>query len=172
VKHFFTDTKGRDWEINVSPYEYELVEQDGVCLYDMVEGEDRVKFALSMQMKPTFLTKIIWRICEEQAEKREVSRKEFFQSINDQAQYQSFRALAGALKDFFPSPVHKQEMQNLMDYLKEIDDQLVPAALEIMEKNDITAAVQNYIESVLNSQDTSESTLTPMGEPGPLHMAN
>lgn len=110
--HQITDTKGRDWNLNVNVGSIRRVKaRTGVDLLMFMEPKENEKgekeeeaVLLKLFEDPFLLTGVLAALCEPQMEERKVGQSDFEESFTLDTLMTALNVLSDEVFDFFPKP--------------------------------------------------------------------
>lgn len=98
----FKDTAGREWTVAIDPWGIKQVRaKTGVHLGKLLE--DKLAKYAELVSDPELLVDVIFVLCSEQAEKRNVTDEQFGRALGGDALEEATAAFVQAFSDFCPS---------------------------------------------------------------------
>lgn len=145
----FEDDKGREWTVDVNPWTLGRVKDNtGVLLTALVEDDNAVLRILYND--PVMVGDILWRLCEDQAEDRGVSLKDFSYSIAGDAFGKARDAVVEATVDFFGSQEQRDRVRKVINLTLEVDQEVKKLAETELAETDTKELARKYIDSALS----------------------
>lgn len=139
----FTDSKGRDWaiEINVSAIRRvrSLIDID---LLDVLGG----KLIDRLISDPVLLCDVLFAVCAVQAKDREVTSDDFGSALAGDAISAATDALIGEIIAFSPSPRDRQTLGLAWEKMKSAIDKQREKSAQMVESADLDRAIETALE--------------------------
>ena len=150
----FKDKNGREWILDYCLETVDSVKAaEGIDLLDLSESSP----LWSMDSDYRLAAKILFRMCEEQAEKASVSAQEFMKGLNGDSIDEGVAALRRAAMDFFPKGKRPilESMNRKLEILRQKADQVVEKGLNIPDfEKRLDRVVNTAVEEFLGKIDS------------------
>ena len=132
----FKDNEGREWTISINVTSIKKIKASSLAvdLLDIMDGKLMNRFADD----PILFIDVIWLLCEEQAQKLEVTDEEFGRGMAGDALDKASEAFLEELVDFFP----KSKRDPLKTVLRKsvlMQDLVMQRAILSLEKPEVEA---------------------------------
>lgn len=182
------DKTGKAWSIEVTPYEYGLVERElDIRLYDIIamgpvrgvdengepnpetdeEREEREaaeraalqkRLAVTEALESNKIVDILWLICKDEADESGINAKQFMKSWDGESLNKAFFAILKALKFFFTKRAEREMMDKMIAFCQAVQDRSTERTTQALEKLDPQLMGKRYVDSVISSRGSLGST--------------
>jgi hypothetical protein len=162
----FTDTKGRDWEVELNGYTLPKVHRDcGVWLTDLpnIEATEGDQSLIERLFKQPYelLVSVLYSLCERQVDERKIGVDDFAAGLFGDSLSNAMEALAATVVDFFPDQGQRLAIAEWLKISKETAAILQTEALNALQKVDRNSLAKIITASSSNAAANAE--LTPIG---------
>jgi hypothetical protein len=124
VAQSFHDTAGRTWSVNLNVYVVgQLRKQLDVDIYKI--SDEKMALLQRILGDPCLLVDILFCICEDQAEKQQVTAEQFGRSFAGDVLEQAATAFVEAVVDFFPDPKVRERLRAVMQTGKRVQQRMI-----------------------------------------------
>ena len=172
----FKDRNKLEWSFDLNITSMDHVQQQlGVNMM----LDDRL--LLHLRDNPILLRDVLFVLCKDEVDKREVTLEEFGEALKGNAIMEATDALIGELVDFCPSPVRREEWKEAQrktargdelmaevlaeKYPKMTDEKLKALMEQVLDSNEMLAVLESIIkgtfETSTSAPESSESTPAP-----------
>ena len=155
----FKTGDNRDWVVRLDAMKIRDVRES----YDIDLGAlDFSKVAERLGSDPVLLAEVIWGLCREQAERLEVTQRQFFEGLVGDAIDDAARALLQARADFSPART-RSLIQRQIETSDRIRERMATAAMEKLETSEarleaaMMARLQAEMEEALTRFESASS---------------
>ena len=131
MKHTFTDKIGESWELELNVGLIEDVKEITGVDFDKVLNEPE-NIATLLFAQPKKLVEVLWVMCKEQADKRNIEPKAFGYRFDRESIDLAANALIGSIISFYPRGLAGRI---LADQLPEIIEKMDRKIVEKMKEN-------------------------------------
>lgn len=168
------DSKERTWSIAITPYEYQIVKRElDLDLYDIVVPVKQVEVFKRLETDDVLLVGVLWRICREEADSRQINEPDFMRGFCGDAIERGYQSIIDALSFFFRNSTHRALMKKLSDFLSEVNKQVEREVIPELKAIDVQEVARKFVESAMSSRESLESTSRVEPEPdGDIRLAS
>ncbi len=157
----FTDNAGHSWPIDLNVTSLKRVRM--LCEVDLMEVVDG-RLLERLVTDPILLCDVLYAVCKEQADEREVTDEQFGRCMAGDAIDQATKALLEALVDFFPQR-KRGVLARAVAKLRQFEARALAVAEERLENPKLNELMEKALkeagDSYLNSQDLSALIQAP-----------
>lgn len=141
----FKDNNGKEWHVKVNPVSLSRVE-DRLGVDFATDPEDDGGPIIRIATDCMFCFRVLWVLCESQANERSVSSEDFGDALVGDALGNAQRALCEAVSDFYPSAERRMAVAKVFDFIHQAESRIVKQAadkIDAMNVDDIVSEVVN-----------------------------
>lgn len=156
----FKTGDNRDWVVRLDAMKIRDVRE----AYDIDLGSlDFSKVAERLGADPVLLAEVIWGLCREQAEKSDITQRQFFEGLVGDAIDDAARALLQARADFSPART-RSLIQRQIETSDRIREKMATAAMAKLESSEerleaaMMARLQAEMEEALTRFESASSS--------------
>jgi len=159
----FKDNAGREWTVAITVGSIMRVRETiDVDLLDLVDG----KLIEKLLSDPILLCKIIYVVCQPDAEKRGVSGQQFFDAMSGDDIDQATKILIDELVSFSPSPKDRANLRAIADKTNEAMDRGRDLVKARVQSGILDKIIKNELSKAEKKMDQAmEEVLSDAGEP-------
>lgn len=155
--HSFVDNANRTWEVVINVAAIKRVRGLlSVDLYSLVD--DGFKSLSALVSDPVQLADVLYCLCEDQADKANISDEDFGRALAGDAITRAADAFVEELIDFFPDARARASLRKAIDAGKKVRDKVLTHAEKLLETIDPESEAVKWINSSGNSPASSPST--------------
>lgn len=140
----FTDNTGKDWQVKVNPVTLAKVEDCLGCDF-ATEPEDDGGPIIRIATDCMFCFRVLWVLCESQAEERGVSSEDFGDALVGDALGKAQRALCQAISDFYPSAERRNAVAKVFDFIHHAEQRIVQQSAEKIDALNVDDLVNEVV---------------------------
>jgi hypothetical protein len=156
--HTFTDNAGRVWTIAISVAAIKRVRGLlNVDLYKLVD--DGFKSLGELLGDPVRLVDVLYVLCQDEANARNVSDEDFGRALGGDALHQAMDAFVEELIDFFPEARARSSLRKIVAESRKVRDKLMGQAEKALETFDADREANRLLRSF--GIAPASSALTP-----------
>ncbi|QOJ04334.1 MAG: hypothetical protein HRU71_12925 [Planctomycetia bacterium] len=162
----FTDNQNRVWTLAVTVDAIKRVRALlGIDLMQVIEG----KLIERLSLDPILLCDVVYAICKPEADGRSVNDEEFGRAMAGNAIEQASAALLEDLVDFFPSPIDRANLRQVLTATNEAMNKARDAIHARLESLDVDQVVAQALASAgsLSGNARESSASSPAASPSP-----
>ena len=153
----FKDNADRTWTVAVNVTAVKRVRALlDIDLYAVIN--DGIKGLAAIVSDPVKLADVLYVLCQEEADKRQVSDEDFGRSLAGDAIFRAADAFVEAVIDFFPDARARATLTKVVEKGRVVRERLLDHAEQVVDGIDLEREVRTLIASFGNSPDSSEST--------------
>lgn len=159
--HKFSDTKGREWGVELNGYTIQKVHRDcDVWLTDLPNVQGGEQSLLSRLLSPPYvlLVQVLWSLCEEQAKSAQVSEQDFATGLGGDTLENASEALSATVADFFTSPGQRSALKTLLEKTKLTATLLETHAQQAIENLNVELLAKSITEFSSKPAESAESS--------------
>jgi hypothetical protein len=142
----FTDRNGKDWTIKVNPSTLARVE-DRLGVDFATDPEDDGGPIIRIATDCMFCFRVLWVLCESQADERSVTSEEFGDALVGDALGKAQRALCDAIVAFYPSESRRKAVARVFEVIQQAEDKIVKKASESLDALSVDAIVSEVMNA-------------------------
>ena len=155
--HTFTDNAGRTWAITINVAAIKRVRgMLNVDLYKLVD--DGFKPLGELIADPVQLADVLYCLCKEEAEARNVSDEDFGRAMYGDVIHQATDAFLEELIDFFPDPKVRCTLRKIVAESRKVRDRMLNRAGQVLESFDANREASRLLSSYGIAPESSGST--------------
>lgn len=152
----FTDTEGREWQLNITVLTVKRVkEETGVLLTGIFADGCKLMGELSVDVVK--LVEVLRCVCESQAVERGVDADQFAESLARDALGNAGMALMRSVADFFPNQDQRDGLNEIIDKLETAGLAMAKEAKGKVQRIDANLLAKSYTDSALSSPELQAS---------------
>jgi len=162
----FKDNEGREWEVSIDLFGVgEVHRETGVSIYTLMDDKMKGLAELCSNENKHILAHVVYLLCKEQAEKRNVSPRDFAKALKGDPIEAMELAFCEALADFFPDARRREAVKKVVEAGKAIKEKLLREAQSEMTEVDMDRVVDTVIAMMKSTasagSSSASSELTP-----------
>jgi|YNPBryunderm2012_1023409.scaffolds.fasta_scaffold15890_3 hypothetical protein len=158
--HTFADNAGRTWTITINVAMVKRVRSVlRVDLFKLLD--DGARPLAELLSDPVQLADVLYCLCKEEAEKRNLSDEDFGRALAGDAIGHAAEAFVDELIDFFPNARGRESLKKLITTSRALADKLLDHADKTISQIDPEAEASRWIGSFTSSPERSASTPGP-----------
>lgn len=160
----FNDNAGRTWTIAINVAAIKRVRGLlNVDLYKLVD--DGFKPLGALVGDPVMLADVLYCLCKEEADARNVSDEDFGRAMFGDAIHQATEAFLEELIDFFPDPKVRRSLRKIIAESRKVRSRMLDRAEQVLESFDADREANRLLRSFGIAPESSASTpaLSPSG---------
>ena len=142
--HTFNDTLGRTWSVAINADAIRRVR--GLLKINLVDALDG-KLVEQLVGDPVLLCDVLFALCQEEAEAKQVTDRDFGRALSGDAVDDATRALLEELVDFSPS-AKRTVFRKALDKLKRLQGIAVETALRRLESDELEQRMLATLASI------------------------
>jgi hypothetical protein len=144
--HTFTDNAGRVWTIAISVAAIKRVRGLlNVDLYKLVD--DGFKSLGELLGDPVRLVDVLYVLCQDEANARNVSDEDFGRALGGDALHQAMDAFVEELIDFFPDPKVRQSLRTIIAEATKVRKRMLDRAEQVLASFDADREANRLLRS-------------------------
>lgn len=148
--HRFKDSAGNEWQLSVTAWTLKDVrEKTSILLTTLVE--ENCQLLIELHRDPVLLADILWVMIEEQAEKKQITVRQFSESFGGDMVSAARNALIEATIDFFDDPETRAGTREVLRKTMQIAEKMRTGAIEKIANLDCDSAAKIILDSYSNS---------------------
>jgi hypothetical protein len=156
--HTFADNLGRTWYVTINVTTVRRVRAAlDVDLYQLVD--DGMQALGKLVADPVRLADVLYVLCQEDAEKQQVSDEDFGRALGGDAITSAAEAFVEELVDFFPDERSRQALRRVIAAGREVRTKLLDHAETMLDELNPESCAKELISSWTSSR--ASSALTP-----------
>jgi len=147
----FRDSEGRQWDVEVDVVTIKRVRDSlGVNLLELATEESKLPERFN---DPVFCVDVLYTLCRDQADKRNVSDEKFGRSLTIDAIEEASDALMEGVIDFFRRDV-RAAYRKVLDATRKVRAAHAKKLTEAMEAPDFDRMLEAKIENLLHPENS------------------
>lgn len=158
----FIDTKKREWPVTFTIGTMMRVEMEtGITLDDLVPKPGKKHDDSCLEPFQAFISdgmtifKVMWAIFKPDCEAKGITLQDFADGFGEETFLAAGRALVEALHDFFPSPLRKTMLLQMLTKGQKAMEIAAKRLNQEMEKADVEKAVNQEMDRVMSQNEAS-----------------
>lgn len=151
----FKDLEGREWKISLNGWTLERVKEGANVLLTKLIDDD-CKLLVALHDEPLLLVSVLWHMVEEEANDRDISKRDFAMSLAGDVLDEARKALIASIVDFFDDPARRRAIANLVEKATQVGQAVMAKAEQ--EVNKLVSTDTDVIVSSGSLQEFAEST--------------
>ncbi len=147
----FTDCLGREWELRITRAHIPKLREAGFDLNATVKDPNK----LDVLADPELMGKVLWLLCEQQADQRKLTPEQFAEGFDGAAWFAAQDAFGAAYFDFCHRPAIAAELTKKSQGVNEKREALI---LERIKHLEIPTGLKDFSPSTAESSESTAST--------------
>lgn len=165
----FQDNAGRTWLVGVNVTAVKRARAlVGVDLYAVVAGGPETLNGLLGDIVK--VVDVLYVVCQDQADKEEVSDEDFGRALGGDALQHAADALVGAIIDFFPQPRVRDALRKVAEADRAVKEKVLALTEERLARIDVAAEAESALRRW--SAPSTSARASPASTPAPSPSAN
>ena len=141
----FKDTKGRIWDLTITAGTYLSLKDDDIDISSVFSGADNVLEEMIGGDRITVMLDVIAMITEEQRKQKDVSDKDFYESLDGEVIESATLAFLQAVVNFTPAP-KQPAMLAVLSQVRKAMDHASQALTEKIQSEEVLDEITSLID--------------------------
>jgi len=152
----FTDNTARAWTVSLNVGTLKRVRD--LCKVDLMQAVEG-KLVEKLIADPVLLCDVLFAVCKEEADKRQVPDEEFGRCLGGDTLDAATTALLEELVDFFPQR-RREVLKKALDKMNKLQEKSVKAAMVFLDSPELDRRVENAVANILSRNLPMDSGLS------------
>lgn len=159
--HLFKDSRGRDWEVAIDPFEIKRVRSEhGLDLYKLID--DGCAPLGRLLEDPVQLVEVLHTLCRRQLEAKKVEPEDFARAFTGDVLQAAADAFMEELFDFFPRPEMRATLRRLASKGREMSNRFLETATQELDRINPDQVIEK-LKGTLSPESLAEKLKSSSG---------